>query len=128
MITSPIFCAPEAKPAISPSVERASLVAISTTLLVWMSWRLISSIERDNSSAATAALFTLAEASLNARAALSAHYKVWLEEQSSALAVERMAVALPLTPDRSFFTCGRKEAIAPSTAARRCSWSRIVAR
>ena len=97
-------------------------------LLVWVSWRLISAIERDNSSAATAAVSTLVEASLNACTALSARCEVWSEEPSSALAVERMAVALPLTLDSSFSTCGRNEAIAASMAARRCSWSRMAAR
>ena len=39
-----------------------------------------------------------------------------------------MAVALPLTLDSSFSTCGRNEAIAASMTARRCSWSWIAAR
>ena len=86
----------------------------ATMLLVWVSWRLISAIECDNSSAATAAVSTLAEASLNACTALSARCEVWSDEPNSALAVERMAVALSLTLDSSFSTCGRNEAIAAS--------------
>ncbi len=71
-------------------------------LLVWLSWRLISAIECDNSSAATAAVSTLAEASLKACTALSARCEVWSEEPSSAAAVERMAVALSLTLRQKF--------------------------
>ena len=41
-----------------------------TMLLVWSSWRLISEIDCDNSSAATAAVSTLVEASLNVSTAL----------------------------------------------------------
>ena len=125
LTTSPIFCAPAASPAISPSVARASPVARPTMLLVWLSWRLISAIECDNSSAATAAVSTLVEASLNACTALSARCEVCSEEPNNAPAVERMAVALSLTLDSSFSTCGRNEAIAVSTLARRCPvrWS-----
>ena len=66
-------------------------------LLVWVSWRLISAIERDSSSAATAAVSTLVEASLKACTALSARCEVWSEKPNRAPAVARMAVALPLT-------------------------------
>jgi hypothetical protein len=52
--------------------------------------------------------------------ALVARCEVWSEEPSSALAVERMAVALPLTLDSSLSACGRNEAIASSMAARCC--------
>ena len=65
--------------------------------LVWVSWRLISAIECDSSSAATAAVSTLAEASLKACTAPSARCEVWSEEPNSAPAVERIAVALSLT-------------------------------
>src|SRR5215813_3758200 len=96
LTTSPIFCAPSARPAISPSVARASLVASPTTLLVCVSWRLISPIDRDSSSAATAAVSTFAEASLKACTALSARCEVCSDEPNKARAVERMAAALLL--------------------------------
>ena len=68
--------------------------------LVWVSWRLISAIECDSSSAATAAVSTLVEASLKACTALSARCEVWSEEPNNVRAVERMAVALSLTLDK----------------------------
>jgi hypothetical protein len=97
-------------------------------VLVCVSCRLISEIECVNSSAAIAAVSTLVEASLNACTAFAARCEVWSEEPSKMRAVERMAVALPLTLERSFSTCGRNVMIAASTVARRCSWSRIAAR
>ncbi len=126
--TSPIFWAPAESPAISPSVVRASSVASPTMLLVRVSWRLISAIECDNSSAATAAVDTLAEAALNASTALCARWLVCSEEPSKVAAVVLMAVALSLTLPSSASTCGRNDVIARSIAARRCSWLRMPAR
>ena len=119
LTTSPIFCAPCASPAISPSVARASSVASPTMLPVWVSWRLISAIERDNSSAATAAVSTLVEASLKAPTALSARCVVWSEEPNRMPAVERMAVALSETLVSSASTCGRNAPMAVSMMERR---------
>ena len=51
-------------------------------------------IDRDSSSAATAAVSTFAEASLKACTALSARCDVCSDEPNKARAVERMAVAL----------------------------------
>ena len=71
---------------------------------VCVSWRLISAIECDSSSAATAAVSTLAEASLNACTALSARCVVCVRRAEQRLpAVERMAVALSPTPRQQRF-------------------------
>lgn len=78
--------------------------------------------------AATAAVSTLADASLRACTALSALCEVCSDEPNNARAVERIAVALLLTLDRSFSTTGRNEAMEESMVARRCSWSRMAAR
>ena len=88
-------------------------------LLVWLSWRLISAIECDNSSAATAAVSTLVDASWKACTALSARCEVCSEEPNNAAAVERMAAALSLTLASSFSTCGRNDRIDVSTLTRR---------
>jgi hypothetical protein len=66
LTTSPIFCAACTSPPTWTLVAPASLTAAPTRLLVWPSCRLISVIDEDNSSAASAAFSTLTEASFDA--------------------------------------------------------------
>ena len=76
LTTSPIFCAACDSAAICALVPCASSTAARTIPVAVASWRPISSIELDNSSAATAAVSTLPLASLEADTALSARCEV----------------------------------------------------
>ena len=63
LMTSSIFCAASASPAMSALVDCASAVAARTTSVARASWWLISAIDFDISSAALAAISTLSNAS-----------------------------------------------------------------
>ena len=128
LTTSPIFWAAAASASISPSVACASLTAIRTTLLVSSSWRPISPIEVASSSAATAAVFTLSEASLEARTAPSACCEVSPDAPDRVVAVDFIASALPRTVFNSGSICARNEEIAASTMTRRLSCAAMVSR
>jgi hypothetical protein len=94
---------------------------LCTTSFACASWRLISLIEADSSSAATAAVSTLADASLDPRTAPSARCSVWSDVVSNVLAAVFIAAALCPTVISMFSTRARKEAMAASVAARRSS-------
>jgi len=106
----------------------ASPAARPTTSLVWPSWRLISAIERINSSAAVAAVVTLVEASFEADTALSARYEVLSDEPKSAVAVAFIAAALSPTVASTASTLSRNAAIAASVALRRASCALMLSR
>jgi hypothetical protein len=89
---------------------------------VWPSWRLISAIERINSSAAVAAVVTLVEASFEADTALSARYEVLSDEPKSAVAVAFIAAALSPTVASTAST------LAASVALRRASCALMLSR
>ncbi len=121
LTTSPIFCAAFASEWISVFVIVASFTATLTRSLVWASWRLISPIEEDNSSAAEAAVSTLTEASFELSTAPSARSEVRCEAANSVEAVVRMVTALSPTVLSMVSARCRNAAMALSTVARRSS-------
>ena len=99
-----------------------------TTVLVSSSWRPISPIELASSSAATAAVLTLKEASPEACTAPSACWEVSPDELDSVVAVDFIACALSSTVFNRLFISRRNAEIAASTMARRFSSAAISSR
>jgi hypothetical protein len=124
---SPICCADSASRMISWLADCASLAVSRTICVVVASWRLISTIELDISSAALAAEVTLVEADADSRTALSTCCEVLPEAPNSARAVVFIVEALSPTVWRMLWICSRNESIAASNVARRSSFRRAAA-
>ena len=88
LTTSPIFCADCASEPICSLVDPASVTAVLTTVLVWLSCRLISAIDADSSSAAPAAISTFIDASFEVSTAPSARCEALLDAANSVEAVD----------------------------------------
>ena len=76
LTTSPIFCAPSARARTIPSVRCVSVTALPVILADCATWRLISAIEADSSSAADATVCTPVPASSADAATDSARWVV----------------------------------------------------
>ena len=74
--TSPIFCDAPTRPCTISFAFAASATAWLAILLDWPTWRLISAIELDSSSAADATVCTLVDASSEADATTPACFEV----------------------------------------------------
>ena len=120
-ITSPIFPATSASPAICVLVVSASLVATAATSTVCASSRLISPIERDSSSAAVAAVSTLRAPSLEVSIACSTRREVAFAESNSCEAVDLSTFELSPTVRVTTWMRSRKRPISASTSWRRRS-------
>ena len=107
----------------SALVDCASAVAARTTSVARASWRLISAIDFDISSAALAATSTLSNASPDVLTAPAVWVVVSLEIAESADAVDRIAATLSPTVLSTPSTLSRNQAMASSMAARRASWA-----